>query len=100
MSEEDQGKEQHRVCDDILLYLIHNRNAGDTLEGVAEWWLLRQRIWVETLTVAQALKKLVEDGLIVEQKGPDSRVIYRANPSSEVIQAMLNKMQDDSPDES
>lgn len=87
---EDQSKEKARHY--ILGYLIDNPNAGDTLEGIAEWWLLQQRIRFETLTVAQAVAKLVEDGLIVEQKGPDSRVIYRASRSKENIQAMLNEM--------
>jgi hypothetical protein len=88
----DQIKERRQACHYILGYLIDNPNAGDTLEGIVEWWLLQQRIRFETLTVAQAVAKLVEDGLIVEQRGPDSRVIYRANRSKENTQAMLNEM--------
>lgn len=89
---DEQRKEKHQVCQYILRHLIDNPNAGDTLEGIVGWWLPHQRIRFETLNVAQALAELIEDGLVVEQKGPDSRVIYRANLSSEDMQAMLNEM--------
>ena len=89
----DQDKDKRHACQHILGYLLDNPDAGDTLEGIVEWWLLKQRIRFETLTVAQAVAKLVNDGLIVAQHGPDSRIIYRANRSSENIQAMLYEMQ-------
>lgn len=88
----DQSKEKKRVYHDILAYLLENPDAGDTLDGIVEWWLLNQRIRFETQTVSQAVAKLVADGLIIEQRGPDSRIIYRANRTSESIQAVLNKM--------
>lgn len=88
----DQTKEKKRACHDILAYLLENPDAGDTLDGIVEWWLLSQRIGFEIQTVSQALDKLVADGLIVEQKAAGSRVIYRANRSSGHLQAMLNEM--------
>lgn len=75
---EEQKKEKNQAREYILSYLNDNPNAGDTLEGIAEWWLQRQRIRFEVSTVKQVLDTLVEDGLIEEQSGPDSRVIYRA----------------------
>jgi hypothetical protein len=32
----------------------------DTFEGIAEWWIRRQRIQVETHRVASALAQLIE----------------------------------------
>jgi hypothetical protein len=87
-----ESKEKRQACHYILAYLLENPDAGDTLDGIVEWWLLNQRIRFETLTVSQAVARLVADGLIVEQKGPDSRIIYRANRTSENIQAMLSEM--------
>ena len=89
----DQTKEKKRACHYILAYLLENPDAGDTLDGIVEWWLLNQRIRFETQTVSQAVAKLVADGLIVEQKGPDSRIIYRANRTRENIQTIINEIQ-------
>jgi len=46
--------------------------------------LLNQKIRFETRIVIQAVAKLVADGLIVEQQGPDSRTIYRVNRSEDI----------------
>jgi hypothetical protein len=88
----EESGEKRQVCHYILAYLLENPDAGDTLDGIVEWWLLNQRIRFETLTVSQAVTKLVADGLIVEHKGPDSRIVYRANRTGETIQATLNEM--------
>jgi Fe2+ or Zn2+ uptake regulation protein len=96
----DPTKEKKRACHDILAYLLANPDAGDTLEGIVEWWLLNQRIGFEIQTVSQAVAKLVADGLIVEQKISNSRVIYRANRTSGNVQAILNTMRSLSNEES
>jgi len=88
----DQTKEEKRVCQYILSYLLENPHAGDTLDGIVEWWLLNQRIAFETQTVSQAVAKLVADGLIVAQRVEGSRIIYRANRTSGKLQAILNEM--------
>jgi hypothetical protein len=96
----NKGKKDEREASRFILsYLLENPDAGDTLEGIVEWWLLHQKIRYETRNVSQAIAELVSDGLIVTQKGPDSRIIYRANRSSEDIQAMLGKMQSLSDDD-
>jgi len=73
----DPAKEQREACYHILAYLADNPNAGDTFEGILEWWLLHQRIKFETRIVSEAVAKLVNEGLIEEGKGSDSRVVYR-----------------------
>lgn len=94
----NQEKDKRQACQHILGYLLDNPDAGDTLDGIVGWWLLHQRIRFETLTVAQAVAKLVNDGLIVAQQGPDSRIIYRANRGRGNIQAMLNEIRNLSDD--
>lgn len=95
----NQTEEKKRVRQHILAYLLENPDAGDTLDGIVEWWLLNQRIGFEIQTVSQAVAKLVADGLIVEQKVSDSRVIYRANRTSENLQAILSEVRNLSDDE-
>ena len=88
----NQSKDKQQACRYILGYLVEHPEAGDTLEGIVEWWLLHQKIRFETRTVSQAVAELVAQELIVEQKGPDARTVYRANRNSENIQAIVRKL--------
>lgn len=56
----------------ILDYLSDNPDAGDTFEGICEWWLLKECIKFEVPTVSEALDRLVAKGFIEEQKRRDS----------------------------
>lgn len=67
----------------ILAYLYENPEAGDTFDGIVEWWLLRQRIKFETRNVSEAVTRLVLQGLIEEHEGSDSRIFYRVNRTKE-----------------
>lgn len=95
----DENKDERQARRYILGYLLEHPEAGDTLDGIVEWWLLHQKIRYETRNVSQAIAELVAEGLIVTQKGPDSRTIYKANRSSENIKAMLGEMQSLSDDD-
>ena len=64
---------------EILAYLAANPDAQDTLEGVAEWWLLEQQIRTKTSDVKDALDRLISKGLVIERKGKDRRSHYRLN---------------------
>jgi DNA-binding PadR family transcriptional regulator len=85
-------KEQREVFYYILAYLSDNPDAGDTMDGIVEWWLLDQRIKFATRNVSEAVSKLVSEGLIVEHTEADSRIIYRVNNGrKKTIRAILNK---------
>ena len=85
-------KEQREVFYYILAYLSDNPDAGDTLDGIVEWWLLDQRIKFETRNVSEAVSQLVSEGLVVEDTGADLRTIYRVNTGrKKSIRAILNK---------
>ena len=85
-------KQQREVWYYILSYLSDNPDAGDTFEGIVEWWLLDQRIKFETRNVSEAVSRLVSDGLIVEHEEADSRTIYRVNTTrKKTIRAILSK---------
>jgi len=60
----------------VLDYLRSHPNAGDTLEGIAGWWIARQRVQIAVQVVARALTRLVQRGLI-EASGPPDRPWYR-----------------------
>ena len=77
-----------RTADDILAYLEGNPSAEDTLEGVAQWWLLGDRNRVSRQEVQESLAALVRDGWLEALSGPDGRVRYRLHPAR---RALLNK---------
>ena len=86
-------KEQRDICYYILAYLSDNPDAGDTFDGIVEWWLLDQRIKFETRNVSEAVARLVSEGLIVEQEESDARVIYKVNRTMEqAIRKRLSKV--------
>ena len=66
----------------VVAYLAENPEAMDTLEGIAEWWVMRQRIRVSVGTIAGVVRQLVEDGLL-EQVGPHDRPRFRLNRQRE-----------------
>lgn len=61
----------------IRRYLAEHPGSADTVEGVAGWWLPRQRAR-ETLTVVTlALRRLSASGEVQESRTTDGRVIYK-----------------------
>ena len=91
---QDQKEQQREACHYILAYLSDNPEAGDTFDGITEWWLLSQQIKFETRNVSEAVARLVSEGLIEEHVGSDSRKIYRINKARRRdIRTMLTKVQ-------
>jgi DNA-binding PadR family transcriptional regulator len=89
-----QKEQQREICGYILAYLSDNPDAGDTFDGIAEWWLLSQQIKFETRNVSEAVARLVSEGLIEEYAGADSRKTYRINKArAREIRTLLQKVQ-------
>jgi hypothetical protein len=66
----------------VLGYLDDHPTAMDTLDGIAEWWVLRQQIDIEVRRVARALAALVSDGLVEECEQGGIRFYRRPHPAS------------------
>ncbi len=61
----------------ILGYLRTHPRTEDTLQGIAEWWLLQQRIRHQKAQVLDALSELVAQAHVIERQGPRGRAFYR-----------------------
>jgi len=63
----------------ILHYLQVHPHAKDTLEGIAQWWLLRE--WTEQRfhQIEGSIAQLVSSGLVVERKREGSPSYYWLN---------------------
>lgn len=64
------------VAEQILEYLRGHPHACDTLEGIARWWIMDQRLCESVLIVQQALGWLKAKRLVLERTMPDGRTLY------------------------
>ncbi len=62
--------------DAVLEYLREHPDAMDSLEGVAEWWVMRRVVRVEAEAVARVLERLTRAGRLEVVAGGD-RPRYR-----------------------
>ncbi len=64
---------------EILAYLQRVPDAMDTIEGIACWWLMEQRVIQTMGAVQKALELLVARDLVEVIKTHDGRILYRLN---------------------
>ncbi len=72
------------MAEDILKYLRDHPQARDTLDGILDWWLLRERYRQKRTLVQQALEHMVEQNLVARTTNPDGVTIYEAAPRPRV----------------
>jgi len=71
------SEKEQEICRLILNYLQKNPKAGDTLEGIARWWLEFERIEVSVDKVQDALDSLLEEGKVRMRKARDGTIFYK-----------------------
>jgi len=54
----------HAMEEAILAYLREHPGAMDSLEAIAEWWVMRRVVRMEVEAVERALEGLVRAGLL------------------------------------
>lgn len=82
LSEPPGDREQEatfKVAQKILRYLNENPNAADTVDGILEWWLLKQSMVDDRPVVERALSALLARDLIRAVHSADSRRHYQLN---------------------
>jgi hypothetical protein len=68
------------VAAEIIRYLREHSEAADTVEGVARWWLGRQRHEEAVATVERAMAILVTGCMVEKHTLPDGTAVYRRGP--------------------
>lgn len=68
------------VAKDLTEHFFCNPEAGDTLEGIADWWIARQRRDNAITLVRDALEFLVFEGSVLKRTF-GSREFYVSVPS-------------------
>jgi hypothetical protein len=74
---------RRQLADEVLAYLVQHPQAQDTMEGIAEWWLLEQRIRCAVADVEAALGELVGQDFLVARQCNDGRTYYGLNNAKE-----------------
>ena len=64
------------VADLVARYLVAHPHASDTLDGIARWWLLRQRQNDARELVQAALDLLVERGVVERRTTVDGVTLF------------------------
>jgi len=62
----DDGDSDDQLRTAILAYMREHPAAEDTLDAIAEWWVMRRIVQVEVDAVARVLARLTEAGLVDE----------------------------------
>lgn len=76
----------------ILRYLDENPNAGDTADGILQWWLFERTIVEEQEALDRALDCLVDRNLIVAVQTLDARRHYHLNAQqTEEIRRLISE---------
>jgi hypothetical protein len=74
---------EDELADAILHYLSEYPHAMDTLEGIAEWWLMREQVRVEVDALVRVLQHMVERDLL-DEIGSGENVRYQLKPQAEL----------------
>jgi len=69
--------------DMILSYLRKNPRAADTLEGIARWWLEKEKIDHSIDIVRDALEDLAKDGRVRKKILKDGTIVYQGAQDGE-----------------
>ena len=68
-----------QIAEEVLDYMLRHPEAQDTVEGIAEWWLLERRVRRVVEEVKATLIKLVGKDFLVEKRSRDGRIHYKLN---------------------
>ncbi len=69
--------EKEEITKRILDYLNNNPDAGDTLEGISNWWLECERVNRSVDKISQILEALVKRGSLKKIKQDNTSYIYK-----------------------
>lgn len=72
----EEEQREAKLTQAIKDYLAEHPMAMDTVEGIAEWWIMRRQVRVDVETLTKVLHQLAEQGLL-EEISAGGQVRYR-----------------------
>ena len=76
--------EDQEIARAVLRYLQEHPDAKDTLEGIAQWWLLRECTERKLAEVERGVSILVAKGLVLESRREGLTPHYSLNKAKQV----------------
>ena len=67
---------KEEISEQIVKYLQKNPDSGDTLEGIARFWLKFEKIDQSVDDVRDALEMLIEKGVLRRNETSTGKTIY------------------------
>jgi len=64
------------VAGEIVRYLQGREFVADTIDGICQWWIFKQRLYEERRRVERALGHLCDLKVISERRLTDGSVLY------------------------
>ena len=75
-----------------MSYFLRHPAAADSLDGIARWRLMLQKIDQTVDETAEALRALVEEGLVEEIRSNSGAPVFRLNASRRAeAERLLNR---------
>lgn len=72
-------EEQEKTSEMILNYLRRNPDAGDTLEGIVQWWMGFENIELSMDSVVDGLETLMQEKAVNMYITADGTAFYKVN---------------------
>ena len=69
-------RREEELANAILQYLAEHPEAQDTMEGIASFWVMRQKVKEEVKDVSRVLRRLTKSGQLEKVKR-GNHVLYR-----------------------
>ncbi|MFQ6112504.1 MAG: hypothetical protein ACE5NG_00280 [bacterium] len=63
----------------VLNYFVKRPSAIDTLQGIAEWWILKEHIHYTVEKISSALDLLVSKGFVIVKQYNNQEKYYKLN---------------------
>lgn len=79
--------EVRELAEEIATYLRERPQVADTVEGIARWWIMRQRLQESERRVALAMEYLCDQGVVNARQLPDGELLYSARLSDASVNA-------------
>ena len=64
------------LAEEIVRYLENHPNAADTVNGITNWWITRQRYEESAARVRLALEFLEKEKKITKRELPGKEIVY------------------------
>jgi len=88
----DSQTDEVKIANLILGYLSGRPHAMDTIEGIAEWWILSERIDLSIKKISTAIQYLMKNGYLKAETFNGQKTFYQLSEAHrETLQSITDR---------